>query len=136
MDGAGIAIVIGIGFVVIIMSLGVYASRVKKVGPNEVLIISGRGKGEKAEARKENSRFRRENNTFKTVDQVVHEKMAELPFVELDEFDIATFVAYGTKYYDKMIPGSYGKRAKKPEMGEQKKKPTSRPRRTTSRPRS
>lgn len=41
------AVAIGIGlFVFIVIALFlVYASRVKKVGPNEVLVISGRGKG-------------------------------------------------------------------------------------------
>ena len=38
-----IVILIGIFIVTVILLVMVYSSRVKKVGPNEVLIISGRG---------------------------------------------------------------------------------------------
>ncbi|MEM7263103.1 MAG: hypothetical protein AAF488_14025 [Planctomycetota bacterium] len=42
---------------------------------------------------------------LKTVDQVVHEKMAEVPFIRLEDFDIGRFVDYGTRHYDKRVPG-------------------------------
>lgn len=48
----------------------------------------------------------KEKEYLKTVDQVVHEKMAELPFLRLADFDIGTFVDYGTRHYDKRVPGT------------------------------
>jgi hypothetical protein len=38
---------------------------------------------------------------MKTVDQVVHERMAQRPFVPYEEFDVAVFVDYGQLRYDK-----------------------------------
>jgi hypothetical protein len=38
---------------------------------------------------------------MKTVDQVVHERMAQRPFVPYEEFDTAAFVDYGQLRYDK-----------------------------------
>lgn len=37
---------------------------------------------------------------LKTVDQVVHERMAELPYLHLKDFSIATFANVGQKFYD------------------------------------
>lgn len=36
----------------------------------------------------------------KPINQLVHERMAERPFVAFDEFDIAAFADYGRVYYD------------------------------------
>ncbi|MFN0059766.1 MAG: hypothetical protein ACKVX7_15010 [Planctomycetota bacterium] len=57
--------------------------------------------------KREDSQFQREHaaSELKSVDQVVHEKMAELPFVKLRDFDIGAFVEYGTKFYDKQVTG-------------------------------
>jgi hypothetical protein len=38
---------------------------------------------------------------MKTVDQVVHERMANRPFVAYDDFDVAAYVDYGKLRYDK-----------------------------------
>jgi hypothetical protein len=38
---------------------------------------------------------------MKTVDQVVHERMAQRPFVPYEEFDVAAYVDYGQLRYDK-----------------------------------
>ena len=38
---------------------------------------------------------------LKTVDQLVHERMAKRPFVNYDQFDVAAYVDYGKKRYDK-----------------------------------
>jgi hypothetical protein len=38
---------------------------------------------------------------MKTVDQVVHERMAQRPFVPYQEFDVAAYVDYGQLRYDK-----------------------------------
>jgi hypothetical protein len=38
---------------------------------------------------------------FKTCDEIVHERMAQRPFVPFDRFDIAAFVDYGRPRYDK-----------------------------------
>ena len=71
------------------------------------------GFDERAERRKgEDSAFVRKTGTskekerLKSVDQVVHEKMAELPFLSLADFDIGSFVDYGTRFYDKHVPGT------------------------------
>jgi hypothetical protein len=40
-------------------------------------------------------------NDLKTVDQVVHERMAERPFVPYEEFDVERFSDYGKMRYDK-----------------------------------
>jgi hypothetical protein len=40
-------------------------------------------------------------DAFKTTDEIVHERMAQRPFVPYDKFDIATFVDYGKLHYDK-----------------------------------
>jgi hypothetical protein len=41
------------------------------------------------------------NNNLKTTDQVMHERMAERPFVRYEEFDIEEFTDYGKHRYDK-----------------------------------
>ncbi len=38
---------------------------------------------------------------MKTVDQVVHERMAQRPFLPYEEFDVASYVDYGQLRYDK-----------------------------------
>jgi hypothetical protein len=38
---------------------------------------------------------------MKTVDQVVHERMAKRPFVPYEDFDVAAYVDYGQLRYDK-----------------------------------
>lgn len=38
---------------------------------------------------------------LKTVDQLVHERMAKRPFVNYDQFDVAAYVDYGKRRYDK-----------------------------------
>jgi hypothetical protein len=38
---------------------------------------------------------------FKTVDQVVHERMAQRPFVAHESFDVESFSDYGKMRYDK-----------------------------------
>jgi hypothetical protein len=38
---------------------------------------------------------------MKTVDQVVHERMAKRPFVAYEDFDVAAYVDYGQLRYDK-----------------------------------
>ncbi len=48
----------------------------------------------------------KDKERLKTVDQVVHEKMAELPFLRLADFDVGAFVNYGTRHYDKHVPGT------------------------------
>ena len=60
------------------------------------------------------------NNGLKTTDQVVHERMAERPFVNYEEFDVADFTDYGKISYDKKeqtrvadASGSTGKKKKK-----------------------
>lgn len=38
---------------------------------------------------------------FKTVDELVHERIASNPFVPFSKFDTGSFVSYGTEHYDK-----------------------------------
>ncbi len=67
------------------------------------------------EKKKPESSFRRPNSEqLKTVDQVIHEKMAELPFLKLEDFDIGKFVSYGTKFYDKKTREKRNKRSPTP----------------------
>src|SRR5262249_42692220 len=40
-------------------------------------------------------------NDMKTVDQVVHERMAQRPFVPYEDFDVERFSDYGKMRYDK-----------------------------------
>ncbi len=40
-------------------------------------------------------------DAFKTTDEIVHERMAQRPFVPFDKFDVAAFVDYGKLRYDK-----------------------------------
>lgn len=71
------------------------------------------------ERAKEGSDFARHecNTSLKTVDQVIHERMAALPFLDLEDFDIAGFVAIGQKHYDAHSDGcSHGRK-----LGEGKK---------------
>jgi hypothetical protein len=42
-----------------------------------------------------------EDADLKTVDQVVHERMAQRPFVTYEQFDVAEFPDYGKLRYDK-----------------------------------
>ena len=59
------------------------------------------GFDERHERQKGGSMFEREEcDGMKTVDQVVHEKMAEFPFIHVRDFDIGGFVDVGTKFYD------------------------------------
>jgi hypothetical protein len=37
---------------------------------------------------------------MKPINVLVHERMAERPFVPFDEFDVATFIDYGREFYD------------------------------------
>jgi len=53
-----IAIVLVLVVFTVAAALVVYASRVKKVGPNQVLIISGRGEGRRHELETASSNFR------------------------------------------------------------------------------
>lgn len=47
-------------------------------------------------------RFRpRQDDAFKTTDQIVHERMATRPFVPYEQFDVAAFTDYGRPKYDK-----------------------------------
>jgi hypothetical protein len=51
------------------------------------------------------------HNNVKTVDIVMHERLADRPFVPYDRFDVATFSSYGKLKYDKeeMFRDSTGK---------------------------
>ena len=56
------------------------------------------------EQRPDGSDFRRrggEGEAVRTVDQVMHERMARRPFLRIEEFDLAKVVDYGTRFYDK-----------------------------------
>ena len=54
------------------------------------------------EAREEESDFRgHAGKVDRTVDQVMHERMARRPFLKIEEFDLAEVVDYGTMFYDK-----------------------------------
>ena len=52
---------------------------------------------------------------FKTTDVIMHERMAQRPFVAFNRFDVAHFVDYGRPKYDKNedFRGSNGKVANK-----------------------
>ena len=41
------------------------------------------------------------NSNLKTTDQVVHERMAQRPFVKYEDFDVEEFIDYGKIRYDK-----------------------------------
>ena len=43
--------------------------------------------------------------TFKTTDQIFHERMAQRPFVPYRQFDVAAFCDYGRPKYDKKEEG-------------------------------
>lgn len=49
---------------------------------------------------------------MKTVDQVMHERMAALPFVRFDRFDIPKYVDFGQKHYAYHL-GKHDKQSKK-----------------------
>ena len=56
------------------------------------------------EERAKESDFRRrggEGEVARTVDQVMHERMARRPFLKIEEFDLSAVVDYGTMFYDK-----------------------------------
>ena len=63
-------------------------------------------------AKKEDSDFRRDKGfivgSLKTADQVMHERMAELPFVPFESFDVKKYIDMGLKRYkyDLGIPES------------------------------
>jgi hypothetical protein len=38
---------------------------------------------------------------FKTTDKIMHQRMCKYPFVAYDNFDTASYINYGTHYYDK-----------------------------------
>ncbi len=75
------------------------------------------GFDKKKMAKKKNGDFKREEgfitSGLKTADQVMHERMAERPYVPFDRFDIATYIDMGLKRYkyDNGVPGK-GKYAK------------------------
>lgn len=41
------------------------------------------------------------NQAFKTTDQIMHERMAQRPFVKYEQFDVAAFSDYGRPLYEK-----------------------------------
>jgi hypothetical protein len=47
----------------------------------------------------------RQNDKFKTTDQIMHERVAEQPFVSYASFDVAGFSDYGRPRYDKPLDG-------------------------------
>ena len=55
------------------------------------------------EEKVEGSSFRRKTDgeVMRTVDQVMHERMARRPLVSIEKFDVGTVVDYGTRFYDK-----------------------------------
>ena len=52
----------------------------------------------------------------RTVDQVMHERMARRPFLKIDEFDLSSVVDYGTQFYDKHGDGCCDKVVGSPSM--------------------
>lgn len=67
------------------------------------------------------SDFRRqggEGEATRTVDQVMHERMARRPFLKIGEFDLESVVDYGTQFYDKHGDGCCEKVVGKPSMPE------------------
>jgi len=67
------------------------------------------------------SDFRRqggEGEATRTVDQVMHERMARRPFLKIGEFDLEAVVDYGTEFYDKHGDGCCEKVIGKPSMPE------------------
>jgi hypothetical protein len=71
------------------------------------------------ESQKEGSDFRRqggEGEAIRTVDQVMHERMARRPLLSIEEFDLAAVVDYGTQFYDKHGDGCCEGKVGKPTM--------------------
>ena len=50
----------------------------------------------------------KQQDEFKTTDQIVHERMAARPFVKYADFDVAAFSDYGRPKYDKKQDGCGG----------------------------
>ncbi len=58
---------------------------------------------------------------MRTVDQVMHERMARRPLLSWDRFDIENVVDYGTRFYDKGGDGCCDLEKGKPSMPKDKK---------------
>ena len=74
---------------------------------------------ERKESRGKESDFRRKGGkgeVTRTVDQVMHERMARRPFLKIDEFDLSKVVDYGTAFYDKHGDGCCEGVGGKPSM--------------------
>jgi hypothetical protein len=41
------------------------------------------------------------DEAFKTTDRIMHERISMRPFVHYEDFDVARFADYGTRFYDK-----------------------------------
>jgi len=84
------------------------------------------GFDKKRERDQEESDFRRKTDgeVARTVDQVMHERMAQRPLFSIEKFDIAAVVDYGTSFYDKAGDGCCDLGKGKPTMpkGKMKKK--------------
>ena len=61
------------------------------------------GFDKRREEKQQGSAFRRktDGDVIRTVDQVMHERMARRPMISIEEFDIGKVVDYGTRFYDK-----------------------------------
>jgi hypothetical protein len=71
------------------------------------------------ESGNQGSDFRRrggDKQVARTVDQVMHERMARRPFLKIDEFDLSKVVDYGTSFYDKHGDGCCDKVVGQPTM--------------------
>jgi hypothetical protein len=60
---------------------------------------------ERIERGKENTDTRRPSGQVKMADQIVHERMAERPFMAYREFDTAVFADVGERFYDAHTDG-------------------------------
>ncbi|HVY63124.1 MAG TPA: hypothetical protein VHF22_15810 [Planctomycetota bacterium] len=58
----------------------------------------------------------RQQDEFKTTDQILHERMAARPFVKYADFDVARFSDYGRPKYDKKMDECGGDEAPKAGM--------------------
>ena len=69
------------------------------------------------------SDFRRKTDgaVMRTVDQVMHERMARRPLLNMSRFDIENVVDYGTRFYDKYGDGCCDLEKGKPSMPKGKK---------------
>jgi len=75
------------------------------------------------EEKTDGSDFRRktDGSVMRTVDQVMHERMARRPLLNMSRFDIENVVNYGTRFYDKYGDGCCDLEKGKPTMPKQKK---------------